>query len=146
MADINRIILCGRLTQDPENRMTESGISITRFTLAVNHHRGNGNAQANFIDCITWRGLADVCRDYLHKGKRVALDGRLQIRSFSGNDGVKRKKTEVVVDQLQFLDSPRPKKEEGVEQLAGVEGGDDQFPDEQHALSVEDRDVEAVPG
>jgi single-strand DNA-binding protein len=102
----NKIILIGRLTADPEMRYTSSGLPVANFTLAVD--RGfatkQGEKETDFIDIIVWRGLAENCAKYIKKGSMVAVDGRLQIRSYEDKQGVRRKASEVVAENVRFLD------------------------------------------
>jgi single-strand DNA-binding protein len=102
----NKIILIGRLTADPEMKFTPSGVPVSRYTLAVN--RGFKNAQGekevDFIDVVVWRGLAETCANHLKKGYLVAVDGRLQIRSYEDTQGIRRKAAEVVAENVRFLD------------------------------------------
>lgn len=99
---LNRIILIGRLTQDPELRYTANGTALVRFTLAVN--RKFNRDEADFIDIVAWRGLAENCANYLGKGRLVAVEGRLQVRNWETQEGQKRKSTEVIADDVRFLD------------------------------------------
>ncbi len=105
---LNRIILIGRLVADPQLRYTQSGIAVTNFTLAVDRSftSQNGERETDFIDIVTWRKLAETCANHLNKGRLVAIEGRLQIRSYDDRDGIRRKAAEVVADQVQFLDWP----------------------------------------
>ena len=107
---LNRIVLIGRLTKDPEMRYTPmSGIAVTTFTLAVdrNHKNAQGEKETDFINIVVWRKQAENCANYLAKGSMAAVDGRLQIRSYEGQDGQRRWITEVVADNVRFL-SQRP--------------------------------------
>ena len=99
---LNRSILAGRLVADPEIRYTQNETAVTHFRLAINRY---GSDNAEFINCVAWGGLAKVCGEYLKKGKLVAVEGRLQFRSYKNKTGQKRSTTEVVVDNLQMLDS-----------------------------------------
>lgn len=99
---LNRSILAGRLVADPEVRYTQNEVAVTHFRLAINRY---GSENADFINCVAWGGLAKVCGEYLKKGRLVAVEGRLQIRSYKNKQGQKRSSTEVVVDNLQILDS-----------------------------------------
>ena len=105
---LNRIVLIGRLTRDPELRYTQSGIPVTSFALAVDRSYKNaqGERETDFINIVVWRQQAENCANYLSKGKLAAVDGSLQLRSYTGNDGVKRTVAEVVADTVRFL-SPR---------------------------------------
>ena len=98
---MNCIFLYGRLTRDPEIRTTQSGKMTTSFTLAV---RRNVGEESDFINIVTWDKLAENCGNALHKGSRALISGRLQIRSFDGKDGQKRWVTEVIAQNVQFLD------------------------------------------
>ncbi len=102
MGGLNRSILAGRLVADPEVRYTKNETPVTHFCLAINR---NGNDNADFINCVAWAGLAKVCGEYLKKGRMVAVEGRLQIRSYQNKDGQKKSATEVIVDNMQMLDS-----------------------------------------
>lgn len=102
MGGLNRSILAGRLVADPEVRYTSNETAVTHFRLAINR---NGNENADYIDCVAWGGLAKVCGEYLKKGRLVAVEGRLQIRTYNNKKGEKKTATEVVVDNLQMLDS-----------------------------------------
>jgi single-strand DNA-binding protein len=99
---LNRSILAGRLTADPVLRYTQKELAVTHFCLAINR---SGSDNAEFIECVAWGGLAKICSEYLKKGRMVAVEGRLQIRSYKDKKGQKRKSTEVVVDNMQILDS-----------------------------------------
>lgn len=101
---MNQIILIGRLTKDPELKYTSSGIAVCSFTLAVNRpFTKEGDQTADFITIQTWRKLAENCAKYLSKGRQVGVNGRLQIRSYDGNDGERHWMTEVVADNVEFL-------------------------------------------
>ena len=103
---LNRIILIGRLTADPQLRYTTNGNAVTNFTLAVNKSfvGQDGERGADFIDVVVWRKLAETCANHLHKGRLVAVEGRLEIRSYDDQQGVRRKAAEVVADNVRFLE------------------------------------------
>ena len=105
---LNRIIVIGRLTRDPELRSTGNGIPVATFTVAVDRSFTNsrGERETDFIPVVVWRTQAENCGRYLSKGKLVAVDGRLQIRTFEGNDGNRRTIAEIVADNVRFL-SPK---------------------------------------
>lgn len=105
---LNRIVLIGRLTKDPELRYTPNGKAVAGFTLAVDRafKSPQGERETDFINIVVWGVQAENCANYLSKGKLAAVDGRLQIRSFDGQDGQKRWITEVVADTVRFL-SPK---------------------------------------
>lgn len=106
----NRIILIGRLTRDPELRYVPSGAPVASFTLAVDRpfRDQQGNRETDFIDVVAWRKLAEQVSQYMSKGRMVAVEGRLQIRSYETQEGQKRKVAEVVADGVRFLDRARP--------------------------------------
>ncbi len=104
---LNQVVLIGRLTRDPELRYTPgNGVPVATFTLAVDRPFTNqqGEREADFINIVTWRKLAENCANYLQKGSLTAVTGRLQIRSYEDNQGIKRKVAEVVADNVRFLD------------------------------------------
>ena len=105
---MNKVILIGRLTRDPELRTISSGISTTSFSLAVNRNftNQNGEREADFINCVAWRKQAENIAKYCVKGTQVAVEGRIQTRSNDAQDGTKRYVTEVVADNVTFL-SPK---------------------------------------
>ncbi len=117
--DLNRVILIGRLANDPELKYTPSGIAVTSFRLAVNRPmsaeaRTNGQEkQADFFSIVAWRQSAEYAANYLGKGRLVAVEGRLQVREYVTQDGQKRRDTEVVVDNLKSLDRPKEGEEGG---------------------------------
>ena len=118
---LNRVVLIGRLVRDPELRYTQSGVAVVSFTLAVdrNFKNAQGEREADFIDIVAWRQLAENCAQYLAKGKLAAVDGSLQIRAYTGNDGVKRRAAEVVADTVRFL-SPKDGAGSGGGSFAGA--------------------------
>ncbi len=103
---LNKVILIGRLTKDPELRYTPNGVAVASFTLAVNRSRANqqGEREADFIPVIVWRKQAENCANYIGKGSLVAVDGRIQVRTYDGKDGQRRWVTEVVAESVRFLD------------------------------------------
>jgi len=109
---MNKVILIGRLTADPNLRYTQSGNAVANFTLAVDRPFTNqgGEKETDFIDIVTWRKLAEIVANNLEKGRLVAVEGRLQIRSYDDQNGVRRKAAEIVADQVKFLDYRRQDK------------------------------------
>lgn len=103
---LNKVVLIGRLTRDPELRYTSSGVPVARFTLAVNRNFTNqqGEREADFIPIVVWRGQAETSARYLNKGRLVAVAGRIQTGSYETPDGQRRYTTEVVADEVRFLD------------------------------------------
>lgn len=112
---MNRAILIGRLTKEPELRATASGVSVCTFTIAVDRRfKQEGQPSADFIPIVAWRGQADNCGKYLHKGSQVAVCGSIQTRTYDAPDGSKRHITEVVADEVQFLSKADNEAENGV--------------------------------
>ncbi|MBV8246160.1 MAG: single-stranded DNA-binding protein, partial [Candidatus Eremiobacteraeota bacterium] len=116
----NRIILVGNLTRDPEIRYTQTSKSVTKFTLAVNNPRNK--EETTFVDIVAWDRLGETCNTYLKKGQSCLVEGRLVIRSYDDKDGNKRKATEVVIDNMQMLGSPRDRSASG-DDAGGYNGG-----------------------
>lgn len=106
---LNRVILIGRLTHDPELRYTPNGVATAKFSLAVDRPfvDSQGQRGTDFIDIVTWRKLAETVANHLNKGRLVAVDGRLQVRSYDDRQGIRRKAAEVVADTVRFLDWPK---------------------------------------
>jgi single-strand DNA-binding protein len=104
---MNKVFLIGRLTKDPELRYTGSNIAVATFSLAVNRNfsNQNGEREADFINIVVWRKQAENVKNYLTQGSQVAIDGRIQTRSYDDQDGKKRYVTEVVADNVEFLGS-----------------------------------------
>ena len=102
---MNRVILIGNLTRDPELTTTTSGVSICRFSLAVSRRYTNseGERETDFINVVVWRGLAENCHKFLRKGSKAAVVGTLQTRTYDAQDGTKRYVTEVVADEVEFV-------------------------------------------
>ncbi len=109
--NLNKVVLCGRLTADPELKQTQSGIAVVSFTLAVNRRfasksaDGQSNTQADFINCVAWRNTAEFISRYFKKGSSLCVTGSIQTRSWNDNTGAKRYSTEVVIDEAMFVDS-----------------------------------------
>lgn len=103
---INRVVLVGRLTKDPELRYTPSGVPMARFTIAVNRTFSNqsGEREADFIGCIAWRKQAENLANFMKKGSLIGVEGRIQTGSFEGQDGKRVYTTDVVADAVQFLE------------------------------------------
>lgn len=113
---LNRIVLLGRLTRDPELRHTHGGTAVASFSLAVDRDikdRDTGERKTDFIDCVAWKGGAEFVSRYFTKGQQVVVEGRLQVRDWTDNDGNKRRSTEVHVNSVYFADSKRQSSDEG---------------------------------
>ena len=107
---MNRVLLTGRLTRDPELRALASGKSVTTFNVATNEYAGGGKEKAEFHTIVTWDKLAQVCGQYLGKGQQVAIEGRLQTRSWDDDAGKRHWRTEIVANHVEML-SGRKKKD-----------------------------------
>lgn len=107
-SDLNRVILIGRLTRDPELKYLQSGTAVARFSIANNRKystAGEKKEQVSFFDCIAWSKLAEMLTEYCKKGQRIGIEGRLQQRSWDDQEGKKRSSVEIVVENVQFLSS-----------------------------------------
>ena len=104
---MNKVILVGRLTTDPEVKQTPSNIPVCSFSVACDRRfkNQNGERQSDFINCVAWRQQATLLGNYFHKGSRIAVVGSLQSRSYDDQNGQKRYVTEVVVDEIEFIDT-----------------------------------------
>ena len=101
---MNNIILIGRLTKDPELRYTQAGKAVCSFTLAVDRPYSGDKKEADFINIVVWNTIGENCAKYLSKGRKAAVQGRLQIRSYEDNNGQRRYVTEVVASSVEFLE------------------------------------------
>lgn len=115
---LNRIVLIGRLTKDPELRTTSNGTAVATFTLAVSRM---SKEETDFIPIVVWRAQAESCAKYLGKGKLAAVDGRLQIRTYEDSKGNRRTAAEVVAENVRFLS---PKGDAGSDTYAEPEEGE----------------------
>ena len=104
---LNKIILMGRLTRDPELRRTQGGTAVASFSLAVDRDfKGqNGEKETDFIDIVAWRNTAEFVSKYFSKGRMAIVEGRLQLRDWTDKDGIKRRNAEVIADNVYFGDS-----------------------------------------
>ena len=105
---MNKVYLIGNLTRDPEIRTTASGVSVCRFSIAVNRRYKNpqtGQTETDYFNIVAWRQLAELCSKYLAKGRKVAVFGALQSRTYETQDGSKRTAVDVVADEVEFLGS-----------------------------------------
>ena len=131
---MNKVILVGRLAQDPEVRYTQGGKAVASFNLAVNRF-GGGSAQkesADFIPIVAWEKLAEICGNNLTKGSQILVEGRLQIRSYETQDGQKRRVSEVVAQSIEFLGSKRAAADGGSSSSVDMNSfGSEVFPEEE---------------
>lgn len=109
---MNKVYLIGNLTRDPEMRTTGSGIAVCNFSIAVNRRFKNaqtGQTETDFFNIVAWRQLAELCSKYLAKGRKVAVFGSLQSRTYEAQDGSKRSAIDIVADEIEFLGSSQQK-------------------------------------
>lgn len=130
---MNKVILIGNLTKDPELSTTNSGISVCRFTLAVQRRFTNaeGERETDFLNITVWRAQAENCSKYLRKGSKACVTGSIQTRSYDAQDGTKRYVTDIVADEVEFLSSKQSgegqeRKDEEVAKLQPID--DDSLP------------------
>ena len=111
---MNKVTLLGRLTRDPEFDQTTTGISVAKFTLAVNRRYTNedGEREADFINIVAWRTNADICHKYLKKGRQVCIIGSIQTRTYDAQDGTKRFVVEVIAEEVEFVGSKATEEKE----------------------------------
>ncbi|TBL77451.1 single-stranded DNA-binding protein [Paenibacillus thalictri] len=153
---LNRVILIGRLTKDPELRYTPAGVAVTQFTLAVDRPFSNQQREreADFIPVVVWRQQAEHVANYLRKGRLAAVEGRMQVRNYDNNEGRRVYVTEVVADNVRFLDrgdaggnSEDPGFSQGGQQQqrysgGGARGGNqDPFVDDGKPIDISDDDL-----
>lgn len=135
---MNKVILVGNLTRDPEYQTTPNGVALARFAIAVQRRFANseGNREADFINCIAWRNQADFVNKYFKKGSKIGLTGSIQTRSYEANDGSRRTATEVVVDDVEFV---APKQEDGAREY--TQGSEVENEEKPTLQPVEDDDL-----
>lgn len=106
--NLNKVMIIGNLTRDPEVRTTGSGANVTSFSVATSYvwtdQSGQKQEKVEFHNIVAWRKLADICAQYLHKGSKVYVEGRLQTRDWVGQDGVKKYRTEIIAENMIMLD------------------------------------------
>ncbi|MEK5057691.1 single-stranded DNA-binding protein [Paenibacillus sp. FSL H7-0326] len=141
---MNRVCLVGRLTRDPELRYTPAGVAVTQFTLAVDRPFTNqaGDKEADFIPIVTWRQLAETCANYLKKGRLTAVEGRIQIRNYENNEGKRVYVTEVIADNVRFLEGNRDRSQ-GQEQDSSnyQRNNNDPFSNDGKPIDISDDDL-----
>ncbi|MYX21990.1 single-stranded DNA-binding protein [Streptomyces sp. SID8380] len=140
---LNRVILIGRLTKDPELRYTPSGVATTQFTLAVDRPftNGNGEREADFIQVVTWRQLAETCANYLRKGRLTAVEGRMQVRSYENSEGKRVYVTEVIADNVRFLESNRDNNGSSSSKTDRPNSNQDPFNDDGKPIDISNDDL-----
>ncbi len=126
---VNKAILIGNLGKDPELRYTSAGVAVASFSLATNESwkdpEGNTQERTQWHNIVAWRKLAEICGEYLKKGSRIYLEGRLQYRTYDDKNGVKRYVTEIVMDEMMMLDSRGAGAGGGSQDAAGAQPSED---------------------
>ena len=120
---MNKVILIGRLTRDPEIKTTNTNLPYVQFTIAVdrNYQNKNGERQADFINCIAWRATADLIGRYIHKGNLIGVEGQIQTNSYDDpNTGMRRTSTNVLVENIQFLEKKQDNASQSVNPFADM--------------------------
>lgn len=140
---INRTVLVGRLTKDPELRYTPSGVAMAKFTLAVNRtFKTDGQPDADFINCIVWKKQAENAANFLEKGSLAGVEGRIQTGSYEGQDGKRIYTTDVTCDSVQFLE---PRQQSGNQQTSNQQNysrvDEDPFANSTGPIEVNDDDL-----
>jgi single-strand DNA-binding protein len=164
MPSLNRIVLIGRLTRDPEKRYTTSGLAVTSFSIAVDRRAKNqqGERQTDFFRCSAWRQSAEFVADYITKGRLVAVEGRIEINEYVGQDGQKRQSADVVCDHVEILESNRDQQGEGgggygsgstpganrapQDNAPHADAGNGYFPDDDMSATSQQRAPQRSPG
>ena len=137
---LNKVILMGRFTRDPELRSTPQGISTCAFSIAVDRNfvRPGEERKADFINCVAWRQTAEFISKYFRKGNMVALEGSIQTRSWDDNEGKKRYATEVIVNQVYFAESKRDSQADAIGSDAYAAGDFGALPDPISPMGTDD--------
>lgn len=143
---MNKVVLIGRLTRDPEIRYTSNNIAATNFTLAVNrnYQNQNGVREADFINIVMWRKQAETAKKYLSKGSLIAIEGRIQTRNYDGADGKKVYVTEVLADSFEFLESKGQKTNNDIDfnnDISTNNIGDEPYIDFGDTIELSDDDI-----
>lgn len=153
---LNRVILIGRLTADPAMRYTPNGTAVATFTLAVENPFKTEEPKADFIPIVTWKQLAETCANYLKKGRLTAVEGRIQVRSYENNESKRVYITEIVADNVRFLESGNRENSQEGQRSAGTAqgnkttsggsrnesaGGGDPFSDDGRPLDISESDL-----
>ena len=137
---MNKIILTGRLTRDPELRYTTSNVAVTQFSLAVTRDFKNqeGEYEADFINCVAYRNLAETITKYVKKGDKLGVDGRLQIRNYDNSEGNKVYVSEVIVNGIEFLEAKKEKSASN-EEVRGTDASKEEVdPFQEEQLTITD--------
>lgn len=134
---LNRVILIGRLTKDPELRYAPSGVAVTQFTLAVDRPYSGENKETDFIPTVAWRQLAETVANYVRKGRLVAVEGRMQVRNYENNEGKRVFVTEVIAENVRFLDTNK----DGSQSAAKPDTNSDPFRGDGRPIDISEDDL-----
>ncbi|MCB9798636.1 single-stranded DNA-binding protein [Candidatus Nomurabacteria bacterium] len=147
--DLNRATVLGRLTHDPEVRTTPSGQTVCTLSVATNRawtdNSGQKQEKSEFHNCVLWGKLAEIAGQYLNKGRRAYMEGRLQTRDWTGQDGVKRYRTEIIVENMIMLDGPRGDGNSSRSNAVPMPQADDSLPVIQQSGAEDEIKVEDIP-
>lgn len=135
---INRVVLVGRMTQDPTLKYTPSGKAVATFTIAVNKF---GKDEANFINCVVWDKKAESTANFTKKGSLVGVEGRIETRTYDHDTKGRQYITEVVADSVQFLDTKPKSSDEGERSRTEEKASDDPFSKDSKTIDIEDEDL-----
>ena len=140
---MNKVILVGRLTKDPDLRYTQNGEAVANFTVAVNRpfRNKNGEQEADFINCVTWRKQAENLAQYTGKGSMIAIEGRIQTRSYEGKDGKMVYVTEVLAENIQYLDNKKSGKAQQPKQQRRIDNMHKNLQQNAQKIDVEGSDL-----
>lgn len=142
---MNKVFLIGHLVKDPELRYTSSNIPVTSFTLAVNRNfiNQNGEKEVDFINIVAWKKQAENIHKYCFKGSKVAIEGRVQVRSYDDQNGQKRYVTEVVLENIEFISTKKeePKEKSNSEIIKDVMEDKDPFEEFAKETQISDSDL-----
>ncbi len=148
--DLNKALIIGRLTRDPELRTTPPGTNVCSFSIATNFvynsPTGGKQEQVEYHNIVAWRKLAEIASQYLKKGSRVYVEGRIQTRSWDGQDGTKKNRTEIVLENMIMLDSKGTASPAGIPAKSDFESSLEQIPTiNQETPGAEEISVEDIP-
>jgi single-strand DNA-binding protein len=134
---MNKVLLAGRLTRDPEMRALASGKHVTQFSVATTEYAGNGKERPEYHNIVTWDRLAEICGRYLGKGQQVAIEGRIQTRTWDDEKGLRHWKTEIVASTVEMLSGRRKKDYAAESATDGLEAAAEKLEDEASAAAGE---------
>ncbi|MFA6215527.1 MAG: single-stranded DNA-binding protein [Patescibacteria group bacterium] len=147
--NLNKAMIIGNLTKDPDIRTTPSGQTVTSFSVATNliwtDANGEKQKKAEFHNIVAWRKLGEICGQYLHKGNKVYIEGRLQTRDWEGSDGVKRYRTEIVADNMIMLDTKGTAQAAGSTPFSSKPASANDFAQPEPISAEEEIQVENIP-